>query len=68
MIPHRGSGGFTFPRELDPKQVGGPPGQLYHLKNDPSETKNVWEEYPDTVKELKHRFLIAHGLQQEKWI
>lgn len=52
LIAHRGSGGFTFPRELDPKKVGGPLGQLYHLENDPSETRNVWNDHPAVVKEL----------------
>jgi arylsulfatase A-like enzyme len=52
LIPHRGSGGFTFPRELNPDQVGGPPGQLYDLSKDPAETKNVWEQNPDIVKSL----------------
>jgi len=55
MIPHRGSGGFTRPRELDPEKVGGPPGQLYHLGRDPSETNNVWDEHPDVVKRLRQR-------------
>lgn len=53
MIPHRGSGGFTFPRELDPARVGGPEGQLYNLDDDPSETMNLWESQPETVKRLK---------------
>ena len=53
MIPHRGSGGFTFPKELDPAKVGGPEGQLYHLEDDPSETKNLWDEEPEVVKELR---------------
>ena len=52
LIPHRGSGGFTFPKELDPEKEGGPAGQLYHLEKDPSETKNVWEDHPDVVKRL----------------
>lgn len=53
MIPHRGSGGFTFPKELDPAEVGGPEGQLYHLENDPSESKNLWKDHPEVVSELK---------------
>ena len=53
MIPHRGSGGFTFPKELDPAKVGGPEGQLYHLEDDPSETKNLWDEEPEVVEELR---------------
>jgi arylsulfatase A len=52
LIPSRGSGGFTFPRELDPAKVGGPPGQLYHLIDDPSETKNVWSDHPEIVATL----------------
>ncbi len=53
MIPHRGSGGFTFPRELDVAKVGGPAGQLYDLKSDPSETQNVWEAKPEVVARLR---------------
>jgi len=52
LIPHRGSGGFTRPRELDPAKVGGPPGQLYRLDRDPSETENLWEEHPEVVERL----------------
>ncbi len=52
MIPQRGSGGFTFPKELDPAKVGGPPGQLYNLADDPSETNNVWEQNPEVVSRL----------------
>lgn len=53
MIPHRGSGGFTIPRELDPEVVGGPPGQLYNLDDDPSETNNVWDKNPQVVARLR---------------
>jgi arylsulfatase A len=53
MISKRGSGGFTRPREIDAKKVGGPPGQLYNLASDPSETKNVWEKHPDVVERLQ---------------
>ncbi|MCB1229434.1 MAG: arylsulfatase [Verrucomicrobiae bacterium] len=52
MIPHRGSGGFSQPRDIDPTKEGGPPGQLYHLADDPSETKNVWDEHPEVVERL----------------
>lgn len=53
LIPHhRGSGGFTVPRDLDPAEEGGPPGQLYHLRSDPSETRNVYSEHPEVVKRL----------------
>ena len=52
LIEGRGSGGFTFPRELDTAKVGGPPGQLYNLAEDPSETKNVWNDHPEIVTDL----------------
>ncbi len=55
MIPQRGSGGFTRPREIDPDKEGGPVGQLYHLGNDPSETKNLWDQHPEVVAELQSR-------------
>jgi arylsulfatase A len=51
MIPKRGSGGFTRPREVTPNP-GEPQGQLYHLQSDPSETKNVWQHHPEVVREL----------------
>jgi arylsulfatase A-like enzyme len=55
MIPHCGSGGFTAPRELDAAKAGLPPGQLYNLKDDPSETKNLWNEHPEIVTRLQKR-------------
>jgi arylsulfatase A-like enzyme len=30
-----------------------PPGQLYNLETDPGEIENVWEQYPEVVKQLK---------------
>ncbi|MDF1657344.1 MAG: arylsulfatase [Verrucomicrobiales bacterium] len=53
MIPQRGSGGFSRPREIDVAKEGGPDGQLYHLDEDPSETKNLWDAHPEVVKELQ---------------
>ena len=53
MIPKRGSGGFTRPRELDPAKEGGPIGQLYHLYHDPSETTNLWNNHPEIVQRLE---------------
>lgn len=52
MIPQRGSGGFTYPKELDPAKVGGSLGQLYDLAHDPSETQNVWDDNPEVVARL----------------
>ena len=53
MIPQRGSGGFTYPKTIDPAKDGGPAGQLYNVANDPSETKNLWDENPNIVAELQ---------------
>ena len=62
MIPLRGSGGFTYPREIKPA-TGEPAGQLYNLKEDPSETKNVWNEHPDVVQRLS---LLLEKVQKEE--
>lgn len=53
LIPdHRGSGGFSQPRDLDPEKEGGPKGQLYHLGDDPAESNNVYEAHPEVVARL----------------
>ena len=46
-----GSGGFSAPRVVKP-EGGQPAGQLYNLKDDPSEAKNVWADHPEVVKRL----------------
>jgi len=47
-----GSRGFSNPK--DPKPVpGGPKGQLYHLGDDPSETRNLYLEKPAEVARLE---------------
>ncbi len=46
-----GSGGFSPPK-IEPRVPGGPAGQLYHLVDDPAETKNLWNERPEIVKRL----------------
>ena len=61
LIPHRGSGGFTQPRDLDPAKEGGPPGQLYHLESDPCETRNVYAEHPDVVRRLSELLKEVQG-------
>ena len=43
-------------RRVQPAQVlpapGGPQGQLYNLKDDPGQTKNLWLTQPDQVRRL----------------
>jgi arylsulfatase A len=51
LIPTRGSGGFSAPSMVEAK-VGEPAGQLYNLRTDPRETRNVFDEHPDVVKRL----------------
>ena len=46
-----GSGGWSNPRPG--KTKGLPPVQLYDLKNDIGETRNVQDKHPEVVKELK---------------
>ncbi|MEM9109089.1 MAG: arylsulfatase [Planctomycetota bacterium] len=46
-----GSGGFSRPGVVRPKKDG-PQGQLYDLKDDPKESKNLWLDEPAKVKEL----------------
>ena len=51
LIAGLGSGGFSEPRRKKP-QNGGPIGQLYNLKSDPEETRNVYLEHPEIVQRL----------------
>ncbi|MGA0846821.1 MAG: arylsulfatase, partial [Luteolibacter sp.] len=46
-----GSGGFS----QSPKfKLGDPPGQLYNLRDDPSEKINLYEKNPELVAQLSH--------------
>ena len=51
LIPSRGSGGFTSPNFFLPPE-GEPPGQLYHLEDDPGEQQNLYAERPTLVRML----------------
>lgn len=51
LIVGLGSGGFTVPVTVQPKP-GEPTGQLYNLETDIHEDNNVYNDYPDKVKEL----------------
>lgn len=53
-IPSRGSGGFSTPRSVTPA-AGEPEGQLYHLGDDPAESRNVWKQHPEIVARLARR-------------
>jgi arylsulfatase A-like enzyme len=51
LILGRGSGGFTLPQYFPPK-AGEPEGQLFNLRDDPEETKDLYTQRPDVVKRL----------------
>ena len=51
LIPTLGSAGFSKPRKVDPKP-GGPIGQLYNMKTDRAEQKNLYSQHPDIVKRM----------------
>jgi len=51
LITKLGSGGFSAPVEIAPKP-GEPIGQLYNLATDINEQHNVYDQYPEKVKEL----------------
>ena len=52
LIDGLGSGGFTKP-SVTKAGPGEPIGQLYNLKADPSETRNLYAEQPETVERLR---------------
>jgi arylsulfatase A len=52
LIEGLGSGGFTEPKAIKPTP-GEPTGQLFNLEKDLSETRDVFKENPEKVKELR---------------
>lgn len=57
-LDHQGSGGNDYRRPefkslTRPVSLPEAPGQLYHLKDDPGETTNLYFEHPEIVQELK---------------
>jgi len=55
LITGLGSGGFTDPSEVKSKP-GEAVGQLYNLDEDIHEDNNLYQKYPDKVKELSALF------------
>jgi arylsulfatase A-like enzyme len=47
-----GSGGWSDPKPNSPGIDNLPPMQLYDLSKDAGETENLYEQYPDVVKEM----------------
>lgn len=46
------SGGWSYPRPGRDSTEGWPAVQLYNLKSDPGEQRNVYAEHPETVRKL----------------
>lgn len=61
FLDHKGSGGNSYEGEGEwgmkqfalPEYAPDAPGQLYNLKKDPGETKNLYDSHPEIVKKLK---------------
>lgn len=56
LVMAPGSGGWSFPSTHEEQSVldSLPPIQLYDLLEDPSETMNLWDKYPEVVHELQN--------------
>ncbi len=63
LIEGLGSGGFSEPVSIEPKP-GEAPGQLYNLKNDPSETVDLYNQEPEIVKMLTLKLDSIKNLNQ----
>ena len=57
----RGSGGWSPPRENEAARKKLPMLQLYDLENDPRETENLHDKYPDRVEKLVNALAKALG-------
>lgn len=63
LIMCPGSGGWSSPKPKEAKASGLSSMQLYNLNSDPSEKRNVVNEYPEIVKSMKEKLeaLILNG-------
>ncbi|MBM4156112.1 MAG: arylsulfatase [Lentisphaerae bacterium] len=58
-LDHAGSGGNNYEKNpglrpfILPDTAPGAPGQLYNVETDPGETRNLYHERPEIVRELK---------------
>ncbi len=61
LLAHQGSGGNRYAKQkylkdyILPNNAPDAPGQLYNLELDPGETKNLYFDYPEVVKDLEAR-------------
>ena len=52
-----GSGGWSAPNDIKARKMELPELQLFNLKNDIGETKNVYTDYPEIVEEMTQLLL-----------
>lgn len=65
-----GSGGWSKPTDEEAMAEGLPSVQLYRMSDDPSEGKNLSEDYPEVVAELTqkcHTLVTKGGANLEDW-
>ena len=65
LIEGLGSGGFSKPGRRTP-DPGQPIGQLYNLKKDLAESKNLYSEYPEIVARLKRELDVEKNRGEPK--
>ena len=53
------SGGWSYPRAWNDEGANLPKFQLYNLKDDPSETTNLYGKYPEIENQLIEQFKFA---------
>lgn len=64
LVEGRGSGGFSEPVFYDPLP-GEAPGQLFNLKDDPSETVDLYLQEPEIVKMLSSKLDSIRNLNPQ---
>ncbi len=65
LIDGLGSGGFSEPKKIRP-QPGQAAQQLYNLKVDPSESRDLAEEHPEIVQRLMQQLIAIEAAQQTR--
>ena len=65
LIFSLGSGGQSDPRKADP-EPGGPRGQLYDMAEDWRETRNLWLDKPDVVKDLTDMMVESYESERTR--
>lgn len=63
LITQLGSAGFSTPKHITPGPDA-PPGQLYHLGEDPGEQRNLWTSRPELADELRRELERVRGGEQ----